>query len=463
MHYDAIVIGGGLSGLAAAARLAHFGWKIRVFERHALPGGLNSFYYRHGRVMNVGLHAVTNYADPRGTLRTPLHRACRQLRLRLDDFGLCPQGHSLLRIPGHVCRFTNDPAVLAAEIAREFPDDSPGFQAFSNMVEACDLYRDGDLPYATARQALRGFIASPELCDLLLMPVMFYGNPRPDDMDFRLFALIFRALFLEGLAYPRDGIRPCLQMLAERLRAAGGELSLGLGVRRIICEGPRAVAVEDDRGECHSAPIVFSSAGARETASLCTDAGNGGLPPAGTISFVETVFRLDRHPADLGIASSIVFSTSRRPFVFRPPDGPFDEASSLLCMPGNYAGCRDIPDSRLVRVSHLARPGWWMDAAPEDYRRGKEALQKVQLEWLEQQWPGFAAAVQEAETMTPKTIWRYAGKTNGAIYGCPVKYHDGRCGVENIRLIGTDQGLMGIVGAMVGGLAAANQALAAKS
>ncbi|HKB57067.1 MAG TPA: FAD-dependent oxidoreductase, partial [Lacunisphaera sp.] len=43
-HYDVAIIGAGMSGLAAGIRLAHFGRKVCIFERHNTPGGLNSFY-----------------------------------------------------------------------------------------------------------------------------------------------------------------------------------------------------------------------------------------------------------------------------------------------------------------------------------------------------------------------------------------------------------------------------------
>ena len=35
----AIVIGAGIAGLAASARLAHAGLKVTVLERHSAPGG----------------------------------------------------------------------------------------------------------------------------------------------------------------------------------------------------------------------------------------------------------------------------------------------------------------------------------------------------------------------------------------------------------------------------------------
>ena len=57
MNYDAVVIGAGLSGLAAGIRLAHFGKKVVIIEAHGACGGLNSYYRRGERLIDVGLHA----------------------------------------------------------------------------------------------------------------------------------------------------------------------------------------------------------------------------------------------------------------------------------------------------------------------------------------------------------------------------------------------------------------------
>src|SRR6185503_1908177 len=120
------IIGAGMSGLAAGIRLAYFDQRVCILERHTTIGGLNSFYRLDGRNYDVGLHAVTNYAphDRNG----PLGRILRQLRFKPEDFGLVPQRSSRIAFPGVSLRFTNDAAVLEAEIARAFPREMDGYR-----------------------------------------------------------------------------------------------------------------------------------------------------------------------------------------------------------------------------------------------------------------------------------------------------------------------------------------------
>ena len=99
MNYDAIVIGAGMSGLAAGIRLAMFDKKVLILEKHSIPGGLNSYYQRKNfdkggiRQFDVGLHALTNFIK-KGEKGKPFSKLLKQLRLSYDDFKLCPQTHS---------------------------------------------------------------------------------------------------------------------------------------------------------------------------------------------------------------------------------------------------------------------------------------------------------------------------------------------------------------------------------
>ena len=120
MHYDTVIIGAGMSGLSAGVRLAYYEKKVCILERHTTIGGLNSFYRLRKRNYDVGLHAVTNYAEP-GSKGGPLSKLLRQLRLRWDDFDLRPQLHSAIAFPDCTLKFTNDFAYFLDQIASAIP------------------------------------------------------------------------------------------------------------------------------------------------------------------------------------------------------------------------------------------------------------------------------------------------------------------------------------------------------
>jgi phytoene dehydrogenase-like protein len=71
----------------------------------------------------------------------------------------------------------------------------------------------------------------------------------------------------------------------------------------------------------------------------------------------------------------------------------------------------------------------------------------------------FSSRVVATDMFTPTTIKRFTGHENGAVYGVPRKVLDGTTHLKNLFLCGTDQGFVGIIGAMFSGIAMANRHL----
>ena len=136
--YDTIIIGAGMSGLAAGIRLAHYDQRVCILEKHWTIGGLNSFYRAGGRNYDVGLHAVTNFTPP-GTKKGPLARLLRQLRFKWEDFELSPTsrfGDRLSRTCGWAS--TNDIELLKSEIASVFPRERDNFEVCCRQLADYD-------------------------------------------------------------------------------------------------------------------------------------------------------------------------------------------------------------------------------------------------------------------------------------------------------------------------------------
>src|SRR5260370_20403248 len=256
VHYDTLIIGAGLSGLAAGIRLAYFEKPVCIVERHTTIGGLNLFYRLRDRNYDVGLHAVTNYV-PRGTKTGPLSKVLRQLRLSWDDFNLAPQWGSRVSFRGKSLRFNNDFELLVSQVAEEFPGQIDGFRRLALFLEELELGQVIE-PGLTARPLLARYLSDPLLVDMLLCPLMFYGSPTPDDMEFTQFAIMFHSIFREGLARPRDGVRPIQKQLVRRYKELGGELRLRAGVREIVIGNGRAETVVFDDGSVAEADKIIS-------------------------------------------------------------------------------------------------------------------------------------------------------------------------------------------------------------
>jgi phytoene dehydrogenase-like protein len=459
LHYDTLIIGAGLSGLAAGIRLAYFEKPVCIVERHTTIGGLNSFYRLRGRNYDVGLHAVTNYR-PRGTKTGPLSKLLRQLRLSWDDFDLAPQWGSRISFPGKSLRFNNDFEMLTSQIAEEFPSQVDGFRRLALFLEELELGQVLE-PGLTARPVLTRYLSDPLLVEMLLCPLLFYGSPTPDDMEFTQFAIMFHSIYREGLARPRDGVRRILKQLVRRYKELGGELRLRAGVREIVNEKGRAAGVIFDDGSEARADRILSSAGYVETMRLChgrsdSSAPEDGRTAPGQITFAETIATLHCQPADLGHRDTIVFYSNAREFTYANPVEPCDVSSGIICSPNNFDYDEPLEEGT-IRITALANNRSWMELPEDEYVRAKAVWHDEIVASALRHIPDYRPAVVDTDMFTPRTIKHFTGHINGCVYGAPQKRWDGTTPLENLFICGTDQGYLGIVGSMLSGIAMANQ------
>jgi len=487
-HYDVAIIGAGMSGLAAGIRLAHFGKRVCIFERHNTIGGLNSFYSIAGRKYDVGLHAVTNYVRL-GVKGTPLTKLFRQLRIDREEFALCEQRQSRVSFgPRGECtlRFNNDFALLESEVAKTFPAQIDGFRS---LVATIRTYDDVslDAPTVSAREVVCRHITDPLLEDMLFCPVMYYGSATAGDMDFGQFVIMFKALFFEGFARPLDGVRVILRVLLAKYREAGGIRRMKCGVQKIIPRGGRVAALVLDSGEEVTATHVLSSAGLPETLGMIETANGGGVCTLGAEapneracgsgavahkkatsghSFVETISVLREQPAALGWGDdTIVFFNDSENFAYGCPESQVDVRSGVICFPNNFAypEGQQLPEG-LVRCTCLANPQKWF-GLPEERYRAEKARWFAKIETSARRFLPPLVKTPEilaTDMFTPRTIHRYTGHVNGAIYGSPEKIRSGKTSLENLYLCGTDQGFLGIIGAMLSGISMANYHILSK-
>jgi len=454
MDYDVVIIGAGMSGLAAGIRLAYYEKKVCILERHYRVGGLNSFYSRDGHKFDVGLHAMTNYV-PKGTKSTPLPKLLRQLKLQFEDFGLCQQRMSEVRFPGKALRFNNDLEFLTQEVADNFPAQADNFLKLLKAISEYDALALDARP-VSAREVVGSIISDPLLVDMIFCPLMYYGNAQEHDMEFGQFVIMFGSIFCEGFARPHAGVRQILDVLVKKYEACGGELRLRSGVQSMQVRDGRIESLTLDDGSVISAGKVLSSAGYVETMKLLPD-----FDPAkfeadvGRLSFVEFIMVLEKEMTELGHDTTIIFFNNSDSFRYRRPDTLVDVSSGVICCPNNFRFDTPLPEA-MIRVTHMANYDLWDRLDEGDYAAQKAAWLETSLKQVVEFVPDFRPLIVYTDAFTPMTIQRFTGHLRGAVYGTPNKVKMGATHLDNLFLCGTDQGFLGIVGAMLSGISMAN-------
>ena len=285
------------------------------------------------------------------------------------------------------------------------------------------------------------------------------GESEKEDMrwvEFGQFCVMFRSIFLEGFARPFDGVRHILLKLLKKFRNLGGELRLRCGVEKIVSDGDSVDRIILDNGEEIRAKRYLSSAGWPETMKLC------GLPdaaaqlPAGKLGFIETISVLDAPPKKFGHDKTIVFFNDSERFDYRNPNELVDLRSGVVCSPNNFAYTEPLEEN-MIRITALANYDLWRQLSPEEYRRQKLLWYERTLESAARFIPDFRRHVVDVDMFTPLTIQRYTGRERGAIYGAADKKYDGLTPFKNLFVCGADQGMVGVIGALVSGVAIANK------
>ncbi len=464
--YPLLIIGGGLSGLAAGIRFARFGQKVLILEKHSKAGGLNSYYYRKGRLLETGLHAITNYASPEDK-HAPLNRLLRQLKIPRRTVKLRQQKTSEILFPGraNLC-FSNDFSMLQLQIAKRFPGSVKQFAQMLTEIDAYDAF--APRPKVSARTFVATFLQDRLLLEMIFCPLMFYGGSDEDDMDLSQFIILFRAIFQEGFFRPEGTIKDLLGLLLQQYKNFGGEIEFSSGVKEILTENNRISGIRTDAGEVISCDDLISTAGFPETKRLFSvpeaAAAFSELPEdktSGRLSFLESIYLFNKSARNhLPEDRTIIFYNLSEKFSYRRPDDAVDLNSGVICFPDNFERNRQ-GDTIQMRVTHLANYEKWLHAY-QDADTSRYPAMKT--DWTERSRKVLGKIIGNCsenivyeDSFTPVTIERFTSRTQGAVYGSSEKIKDGKTNFANLYIAGTDQGYLGIVGALLSGVTMVNQ------
>ena len=277
--YDAIMIGSGIGGLAAAALLAKEGKKVLVLERHYVAGGFTHTFKRKEYEWDVGVHYVGE-----------VHRKKSILRRIFDDISDAKLEWEPMDATYDRIFFGKESYDLVAgfenfkqKLISYFPHEQKGIEGYLQAVIdvaqatkgffsaralppflgkiAQPLMGRSFLKYSdrTTYDVVASFIKDEKLIGLLTAQYGDYGMT-PKEGSFAIHALIVKHYF-DGGAYPVGGSGMMVETIAPVIEKSGGQILIKADVKEIIVKNGKAVGVRLANGDEVLAPMVISDAG----------------------------------------------------------------------------------------------------------------------------------------------------------------------------------------------------------
>jgi len=302
--WDALVIGAGVGGLCAAARLASRGYRTLVVEDRDRVGGRASTHTIDGFSVNTGAIAI----EYGGVLEETFKTVGAPFDVRL------PQPATKFRLGGKEVSLQRTPlgAVVNAALKR-----------------GAQLLRSDD-GTTTVREWLDGHTSNETVHAIFrnLCAAIFAVND--DELPVRAFMTYFltKGAFRE-FGFSPTGTLGLMQGLADAVERHGGEVRLNSRVEALEVDDGRVVAARVD-GSVVRANVVVSNVGPEATVAL---AGRGNFDGA----------YLDQMDRELHPTANIVFNiASDEPLLRAPGMVTFGITRRLCNMANLTATCPEL-------------------------------------------------------------------------------------------------------------------------
>ena len=504
--WDAIVIGSGIGGLAAAATLAKSaGKRVLVLERHYTAGGFTHVFRRPGYEWDVGVHYIGEVARSNSGLRRVFDYVTDGA-LEWADMG---DVYDRIIIEGREYDFVKGRERWRAQMHSYFPDERDAIDQYLELVR--DTTRKSQLFFAekavpkpisallgglmrrpllkqarrTTREVLEELTDNQELIGVLTGQYGDYGLP-PSESSFFMHSIVVRH-YLSGAAYPIGGSSRIAATIEPVIEAAGGEIITCAEVEQIVMKEGRAVAVRIENGREFRAPLIISDAGVVNTYERLLP--NDVAEQHGLIGRAESIqpsvahmsiyVGLDKTDEELGLTKTNLWiypSPHHEQNIERfleDPEAPLPVAYLSFPSAKDPDFQRRCPGRATVEVITLAPYEWFQKwegtkwkKRGADYDAFKDRFKERLLAELYKQRPATRGHVDVCEISTPLSTKNFANHPHGEIYGLthtPDRFEQRwlqpRTPIKGLYLTGADICSAGVGGALMGGLLCSSAAL----
>ncbi len=456
--YDAIVVGSGMGGLAAAGRLAKAGKQVLLIEQHNMTGGFATSYVRGRYEFELSLHEACECGDGEfgeyGTVRAMLDDIGAK-----PDYRLVPDAYRVI-LPDLGIDFTMPWGIENAIAAIEKLEPGNGkkvrnyFKLFEEINEALEYIgscgKDGPEPKVMATKYSSFLRSAAYNVDEVNKGFKF--GPKTEQVLNAYYGYIGRGLHASSFTiwaqmiyvYLRDGghiFNKTSHALANEMerayRANGGHVELGVKVTKILTENGRCVGVRTDSGEEIRADyVLFNGAPNKALVEMIDkeDVPEEALKLAGARKLLGAPFvvnlGLDALPEEMGIDSYEYFVSedmdTKRIWKNSNEWGLHAKVSATcpdIAIPG-LSG----PDRCQLNFTTIWNPDAFHNSGitKYDYLEEKEKMANHLIDYFEAATGAkIRDHIEEIEMASPSTFNRYTGALRGNIYGYECDAIDG--------------------------------------
>jgi phytoene dehydrogenase-like protein len=430
MHYDVIIIGAGLGGLVAGAKLVKEGLSVLLLEQHDRPGGCATTFKRRDFTMEVGLHEMDGLhpGDMKNRIFADLGVSDRVAFLPVPEFYRFINDRCDLVIP-------HDPEKAKVILKRSFPDQEKGiddyFYHVLNAKRVMVAHRNE--PDKSVGAFLDEIISNEDL-KLVLLGNLGYFHDDPYTLSW-IYYLNAQGSYYGGCAnFIRGGSQQLSNALSNIITENGGTVMLNQLVTSIDYKGglPEGLTYHHTKFKekkhlsdtaTHiivnaAVPNLAESLLSKQDGKKLANAIAGNAIGASLLTvyfgFKKPLKEVgNRHYSTFIYDSSVEsqkdilannhsdFSTRSFTFV------DYSQVDADLAPEGKSVGavcCVDYPED-------------WKHLDREEYNRMKADVADTITGRCEQIIPGFRNAVEYVEVATSLSVQRFTLNPEGAVYG----------------------------------------------
>lgn len=443
--YDAIVIGAGLGGLTAGAKLACEGQRVLVIESHDKVGGYASSFTREGYTFDASLH---NMGPLNGTLETIFRNLGLDEKVEFLEFDYFQR----VIFPRHDVVIEKGLDRFVAYLVENFPDEREGIEGIIGemrnvregfeAIEALTLDGGGDeqvspmlalkypqfveLVFSSFDELLEKYVKADELKGLIASLWWYFGLPPSE-----LAAILYSVPGVSYIEYSGGYIKGTSQQLsnglAEIIVEHGGKIRLDTRVTKILESDGKVDGVLIDEGEVLYADVVLSNAGARNTFMELLEEGVVKKKYAkkirrleNSLSAVQLYLGLDCTIEALGIKEhsfTAFFTYDHEEAYQKIVDGKYAETFFSCMAYSHFDDSLAPPGKGVIHIFSLDHIKNWEELSPQEYAEKKKVVTEQILAKVEPFIPGLGEHVVVAELGTPMTMRRYTSNPEGAVFG----------------------------------------------